>query len=59
MYHLEIDALNALVAEQKRTNELLEKLVQTQRVEADVATEQTKPQPKTTRGRRKRNVNKP
>jgi len=27
MYRLEIDALNALVTEQKRTNELLEQLI--------------------------------
>jgi len=28
MYRLEIDALNALVKEQKRTNELLEQLLE-------------------------------
>jgi len=46
-FRMEIDALNALVDEQKRTNELLEKLLASSKDQED-----TKTQPSTGRGKR-------
>jgi len=51
-YKWELDALNAIVKEQRRTNELLEQLLEQQNQQR--TEQQDKPQ---TRG--KRNVNKP